>query len=143
MAYSTTQDLLTRITEQTLVQLTDTGGTGIVDETIVASAVADSDSMINSMISPVYQVPLTTVPPVIREISAAMTIYRLHLYRSVEPGVWKDEYERALGFLQSVAEGKIKLEGAVAEPPAAGDLSNSVDFDAKKRKFSRDELKEW
>jgi phage gp36-like protein len=143
MAYSTTQDLLSRITRQTLVQLTDTGGTGNVDETIVQNAVADSDSMINSMISPVYKVPLTTVPPVIKEVSAAMAIYRLHLYRSVDPGVWKDEYERALGFLQSVAEGKAKLEGSVPEPPGSADLSNSVDFDSKKRRFSRDELKEW
>ena len=143
MAYSTTQELLKRVTEKTLVQLTDTNETGIVDEEIVAGAIADSDSMINSMISPVYKVPLATVPPVIRDCSATMSVYRLHLYRSVDPGVWKDEYVRALGFLQSVAEGKAKLEGAVTEPPAADDLSGSVDFESKDRKFSRDELKGW
>jgi len=143
MAYSTTQDLLTRITMQTLVQLTDTGGTGNVNETIVQSAVADSDSMINSMIAPVYQVPLTTAPPVIRELSATMAVYRLHLFRSVDPGIWKDEYERALGFLRSVAEGKAKLEGVAAEPPASASLSDSVDFSSKDRRFSRDDLKEW
>ena len=143
MAYSTTTDLLARITSQTLVQLTDTGGTGNVDDTIVGNAIADSDSMINAMIAPVYQVPLTSVPPVIKEISATMSIYRLHLFRSVDPGVWKDEYERALMFLRSVAEGKAKLEGVVAEPPTSGSLSDSVDFDSQKRSFSRDDLKEW
>ena len=96
MAYSTSQDLLARVTTRTLVQLTDRGGTGNVDEAIVQSAIADSDSMINAMIAPIYQVPLTTVPPVIRELSATMAVYRLHLFRSVDPGVWKDEYERAL-----------------------------------------------
>lgn len=143
MAYSTQQELLKRVTEKTLVQLTDTGGTGIVDEKIVQNAIADSDSMINAMISPVYKVPLETVPPVIRDCSATMSVYRLHLYRSVDPGVWKEEYVRTLYFLQSVGEGKAKLEGAVTEPPAADDLSGTVDFDSKDRKFSRDELKGW
>lgn len=143
MAYSTTTDLLSRVTEKTLVQLTDKGGTGNVDEAIVGSAIADSDSMINAMIAPVYQVPLTNVPPVIKEISATMAIYRLHLFRSVDPGVWKDEYERALSFLRSVAAGKAKLEGVVAAPPTSGSLSDSVDFNSQKRRFSRDDLKEW
>jgi len=143
MAYSTSQDLLARVTTRTLVQLTDTGGTGNVDETIVQSAIADSDSMINAMIAPVYKVPLTTVPPVIREMSATMAVYRLHLFRSVDPGVWKDEYVRALAFLRSVAEGKAKLEGVAAEPPASDSLSDSVDFSSKDRRFSRDDLKSW
>lgn len=143
MAYSTTTDLLARVTARTLVQLTDRGGTGNVDETIVQSAIADSDSMINAMIAPVYQVPLTTAPPVIRELSATMAVYRLHLFRSVDPGVWKDEYERALAFLRLVAEGKAKLEGVAAEPPASGSLSDAVDFSSNDRRFSRDDLKGW
>ena len=143
MAYSTTTDLLARVTAQTLVQLTDRGGTGNVDETIVGSAIADSDSMINAMIAPLYQVPLTSVPPVIKELSATMAVYRLHLFRSIDPGVWKDEYERALTFLRSVAEGKAKLEGVLAAPPTSGSLSDSVDFSSNDRSFSRDDLKEW
>lgn len=143
MAYSTTTDLLARVTARTLVQLTDRGGTGNVDETIVQSAIADSDSMINAMIAPVYQVPLTTAPPVIRELSATMAVYRLHLFRSVDPGVWKDEYERALAFLRLVAEGKAKLEGVAAEPPTSGSLSDAVDFSSNDRRFSRDDLKGW
>jgi phage gp36-like protein len=143
MAYSTTQDLLNRINEETLLQLADTDDDGVADEAIVQSAIADADSLINSMISPVYQVPLTSVPRVIRELSAAMAIYRLHLFRSADPGVWKDEYALALEFLQSVAAGKAALEGLVPEPPASADLSGTADFKAKERGFSRDELKEW
>lgn len=143
MAYSTTTDMLTRVTVQTLVQLTDQGGTGNVDETIVQSAIADSDSMINAMIAPVYQVPLTTVPLVIREMSLTMAVYRLHLFRSVDPGVWKGEHDRALDFLRSVADGKAKLEGVAAKPPTSDSLSGSVDFNSQKRRFSRDDLKEW
>ncbi len=143
MAYSTTQDIKDRINEDTLIQLTDTSSSGVLDEALVQSAIADADSIINSMISPVYQVPLANVPRVIKEHSAIIAIFKLHLFRSVEPGVWKDAYLRALEFLQSVAGGKAKLEGATSEPPTADDISNNVGFESNERKFSRDDMKDW
>lgn len=143
MAYSTTQDIKDRINEATLIQLTDTSSSGVVDESLVQTAIADADSVINSMISPVYQVPLASVPRVMKEHSAIIAIFKLHLFRSVDPGVWKDAYLRALEFLQSIASGKAKLEGATSEPPSADDISDNVGFESSERKFSRDELKEW
>ncbi|GMT42823.1 MAG: hypothetical protein IEMM0002_1234 [bacterium] len=143
MAYSTTQDVKDRISEDTLVQLTDTTNSGQVDDTLVQSAIADADSLIDSLISPVYQVPLSSVPRIIKERSAIIAIFKLHLFRSVNPGVWKDAYLGALEFLQSVAAGKATLEGSAPEPPATSDLSSNVDFESSDRKFSRDELKEW
>jgi len=143
MAYSTKQDLLNRISQDTLIQLTDTTGSGSVDDVVLQNAIDDADSLINSMVSPVYRVPLASVPRVVRELSATMAIYRLHLFRSADPGVWKDEYARALSFLQSVAEGGATLEGSVPEPPPSADLSDSTDFNSGGRAFSRDSLKEW
>lgn len=143
MAYSTESDLLKRITQATLVQLTDTTDSGLVDSTVVDSAITDADALIDSMVSPVYQVPLANVPPVIRDHSATIAIYSLHLYRSVDPSVWKNAYDDAIEFLRSVAEGRATLEGTVPEPPSSANASDAASFTAEDRKFSRTKLKEW
>ncbi len=143
MAYSTQSDLLSRISEATLIQLTDTTGSGQVDSSIIGSAIADADALINCMISPVYKVPLTEVPQIIRDNSATVAIYKLHLFRSVDPGVWKDAYGAALDFLKSIAEGGAALEGNTPEPPASSNITDASSFNAEERRFSRTDLKEW
>lgn len=143
MAYSTESDILERIEEATLVQLTDRSGNGEVDSAVVSSAIEDADALINSLISPLYQVPLASVPRVIREHSANIAIYRLHLFRSVDPGVWKDAFKSTLEFLQMVAERRAALEGVVPKPDVSETLSRSIGFSSEERKFSREKLREW
>jgi len=143
MAYSTESDLLNRIEEATLIQLTDRTGSGQVDSALVTTAIEDADAIINGIISSVYQVPLTNVPRVIRELSSTIAVYRLHLFRSVDSGVWKDAYKGAISFLDLVAERKATLEGVVAKPSTAGSQANSVEFISEDRKFSRSKLSEW
>lgn len=143
MAYSNQSDLLERINEDTLVQLTDTTASGQVDPALLNSSIADADALINSLVSPVYQVPLTVVPRVIRDHSATIAIFKLHLFRSIDPGVWKEAYAGSLAFLQAVAEGKIQLEGISTEPSPSANLSNALSFESEPRKFSRTKLKDW
>jgi phage gp36-like protein len=143
MAYSTESDILNRIEEATLVQLTDRTGSGQVDSALVGSAIEDADALINGIISTVYQVPIANVPRVVRELSATIAVYRLHLYRSADSGVWKDAYKGAMGFLGLVATRKATLEGVVAKPGTAGSQSDSTLFSSEERKFSRSKLSEW
>lgn len=143
MAYLNQSDLVEKISEATLIQLTDTTASGQIDSALVDSAIADAGALVDSMISPVYKVPLETVPRVIVGHAATIAIYKLHLFRSVDPGVWKDEYVRTLAFLQSVVEGKATLEGALPEPAPADDLSKNLYFESQERKFSRSKLKDW
>jgi phage gp36-like protein len=143
MPYSTVTDLLSRVNEATLVQLTDTANTGAVDAALAQNAIADADALINSLIAPVYQVPLASVPRVITDHSASIAVYKLHLFRSVDPGVWKDAYQNAVAFLHAVAEGKVTLEGNTVEPPPSANLSNALEFTAEPRNFSRTKLKGW
>ena len=143
MAYSTESDLLNRIEEATLIQLTDRTGSGQVDSALIGSAIEDADALINGIISSVYQVPLASVPRVVRELSATIAVYRLHLYRSVDSGVWREAYKGAMSFLDLVAERKATLEGVLAKPDTAGSQSDSVLFTSEDRKFSRSKLSEW
>lgn len=143
MAYSTQSDILERLDQVTLVQLTDRNGTGQADASLVANAIAGADALIDSLVSPVYRVPLSSVPPVIREHSATIAVYRLHLYRSIDPGVWKDAYAKAVEFLQLVAERKATLEGVSPAPAESDSISRSSEFSSAERKFSRETLKEW
>jgi len=143
MPYSTQADILDRIDQATLIQLTDRNNTGAVDSVIVNNAIEDADALINSLVSPIYLVPFTTVPRVIREHSATIAIYRIHLFRSVDPSVWRDAYNSSITFLQMVAERKASLEGVEAKPDISGNLSSTVSFQASDRKFSRNKLTEW
>ncbi|MBI5178820.1 MAG: DUF1320 domain-containing protein [Nitrospinae bacterium] len=143
MPYSTIADLLNRVSEATLVQLTDTANTGAVDAALAQSAIADADALIDGVIAPVYQVPLAAVPRVITDHSAAIAIYKLHLFRSVDPGVWKDAYRNAMDFLHAVAERRAALEGNTVEPPPSANLENTLSYTSEPRNFSRTKLKEW
>ena len=143
MPYSNMNDLLNRISEPTLIQLADTANTGAANTALVQSAIADADALIDSMVSPKYLVPLSPVPHVITSHSAAIAIYKLHLFRSVDPGVWKDAYQHAVDFLKLVAEGKCPLEGSTLEPTQSANLTNALSFSAEPRNFSRTLLKDW
>ena len=137
MAYSTTADLLERISEASLVQLTDAANTGAVNQTVAQNAVNAADGIIDALISPVYRVPLADVPRAVRDASATIAIYRLHLYRSVDPGVWKEAFAASMAFLGAVAEKKATLEGTLPEPPVSADLSGALSYTAEPRAFSR------
>jgi len=143
MAYSTEADLKDRVDEALLIQLTDRSGTGVVDSALVTTAIEDADALINGFISPVYQVPLSPVPRIVREYSAAIAIYRLHLYRSIDAPAWKEAYTMAISFFSLVAERKVALEGVVDKPSPSGVLSQSVGFSSEERTFSRTKLSEW
>lgn len=141
MAYSTLDDLKNKIDEAALIQLTDTADSGTVDAAKTARAIRDADALIDSYVGKVYKVPMNPVPHIITGVSAALAVSNLHLFRSVDSPVWNGAREKALSFLREVAEGKAALEGAVAEPQAAGGASATAYFTAQDRRFSRDLLR--
>lgn len=141
MAYSTLDDLKNKIDEAALIQLTDTAGSGAVDAARAERAIRDADALIDSYVGKVYKVPMNPVPHIVTDVSAALAVFNLHMFRSVDSPVWNGAREKALSFLREVAEGKAALEGAVAEPQAADDTAGAAYFDAQDRRFSRGLLK--
>lgn len=110
MAYSTLSDIRQRIGERELIELTDDDGSGLVDEDVAASAIADADEEIDSYVGSRYAVPITPVPGILRKFSADIAIYNLHSRRDDSiPEIRKARYENAVKFLTAVASGKISL----------------------------------
>lgn len=111
MAYSTQTDLEEQISQAELIQLTDDAGSGSVDTSAVARAVADADAEIDSYCGGRYTMPFSPVPVIIRKFSVDMAIYNLFSRRSVlkVPEERQKRYDNAIRFFRDLAKGLISL----------------------------------
>ncbi len=141
MPYCTLDDLKKKIDDARLIELTDTVNNPptTIDTARIVQAIQDADAFIDSHAAGKYNVPMTPVPHVVRDCSATLTVYFLHLFRSLEPEVWRNRYEDATKWLAKVANGQVQLDGVIQEPDPSGD--NVASFTADERVFSRDTLK--
>lgn len=112
MTYATQQDLIDRFGAGMLLGLTDraTPPTGLIDATVVAKALADTDAVVNGYIRARYIVPLAAVPPQIADIAAAIAIWKLHTFKPDEKIA--EDYRDALKALREISAGVITLEVA-------------------------------
>jgi len=139
MAYSTKDDVLDQLDEETLIQLTDDDNAGLVDNDKVTRAIADADATVDAYCQGRYTVPLDPVPNKIRQVSVDIAIYNLYSRRDdTAPETRKDRHKEAIRFLEKVADGKIDLGTATPAPETTG---NAADIDYNERIFSRDKLK--
>src|SRR3989304_6022294 len=117
MAYCTHADLLQRLSEQDLIDLTDKTGTGELDSDAEARAIADADAEIDSYCGSNYTVPFSPVPAMIRKISVDIAIYDLYGLNPTQklPDDIKARYEKAIRFLKDVGNGRGTFAGG---PPA-------------------------
>lgn len=138
MAYCTLADLLERIPEETIIQLTDDTDSGLVDQSKVDAAIARADEEINAWCGSRYLVPFASVPAVVPGLSADMAIYFLY-GRTVDevPEARKDGYKNAVRLLEKIASGQISL--GVAAVPETSQLT--AEFSGNERIFSRDKLR--
>lgn len=138
MAYSTKADIQKEISDEELIGLTDDAGTGAIVDAPITAAIAKADALIDSYVGAVAEVPLTTVPDVIKEHSKTIAIYFLYSRRSVAPEIRKDNYDDAIQHLKDIAAGK-----AVLPPTTAADVTTGAEasFTSATRRFTRDKMK--
>jgi len=132
-------DLLTdRYGERMLLQLTDRDepATGLVDSDVVDRALADTDAVIDGYISARYKMPLAETPPLLADLAAAITIYKLHRY-APDPKIEQD-YKDALASLERISKGVIRLPVEGVEPTGSG--SAGVQTTDRDRPFTQDNL---
>ncbi len=138
MAYSAQTDILEQLPEIDLIGLTDDEAAGVVDESVVARAIADADATIDSYLQTRYSVPLSPVPDKVRLISVDLAIYNVFSRRSLDPPeVRKDRKKDAMAWLKMVAEGKISLGSDEISPANA---ANDVQITDDNRIFSRTKM---
>lgn len=117
--YCTQQDLVDRFTESELIQLTDTTGSGAIDATAVARAIADAEGEIDTYLAKAVSLPLSPVPAIVAAAACDMARYRLYRDQLTEPVTQR--YKDAIRLLSAIARGDIRLgaEAVTANPSSA------------------------
>ena len=122
MAYSTQTDLEEQISQADLIELTDDAGSGSVDTSALARAIADADAEIDSYCGSRYTMPFSPVPVIIRKCSVDMAIYHLLSRRAIDklPEERLKRYDNAIRFLRDVSRGLISLGADAPGEPSDG-----------------------
>lgn len=137
MPYSLKANLLTEISKDELIGLTDDENAGIINEVRVTAAIAKADGIIDSYCGQVETVPFTTVPDVIKQHSITIAIYFLYSRRSVAPEIRKENYKDAISHLKDISNGKASLP-PITEDDVSGEPQTSRTEDDKT--FTKDKM---
>ncbi len=135
MAYCTQADILERLPQDILVQLTDDDDTGQVDAPVVQRAIADADAEIDGYVGTRHQVPLSPVPDLLRKLSVEIAIYHLYSRRRGAPDEWRQRYDDAIRLLRDLAAGKISLG---VYDPQGSPAGSPAQVESQPRRFRRD-----
>ncbi len=120
-----------------LIQLTDTTGTGIIDESKVKAAIADASNIIDGYLGGRYNLPLANSPAVLVRLCANMARY--NLYDNAVSEVVERNNKAALDFLHNVGTGKIKL-GLTSDSQEL-ESDQVIQIDSDETVFNRDRSK--
>lgn len=135
--YCTLEDMVNRFGLEELIQLTDSSGTGIIDNDEVNAAVDDASNLIDGYLGGRYTLPLTSVPSVLIRICA--NIARYNLYDSNVSEVVERNYKDALTFLDAVGKGTLKL--GLAADDSQPESEQLIEIESQESVFKRDDSK--
>ncbi|WP_051361128.1 gp436 family protein [Desulfuromonas sp. TF] len=138
--YTTLAALLERIPEEALIQLTDDGGLGTIDQDKVDAAIARAAQEIDAWCGARYQVPFDPAPSIVPGLAADLAIYYLY-GRTVDeiPESRKDAHKNAVRLLEKIALGQVSL--GVDPAPAATTSAGAAIVSGADRQFTRDKLR--
>ena len=129
MSYAAKANMIARFSEAEVIALTDRANIGVVDDTVLAGALAEADAEIDPYLAPRHVLPLASVPRILTGFACDIARYRLCGSGGVtETDEIRNRYKDAIKFLESVASGKIGLgldaANNIAKP------ANTVQFSA-------------
>jgi len=140
MAYCDQDDILKLIKEAEVAELTfdDPSGDAEVDDDMVTEAIAKADAWIDTKLAKRYSVPLSPVPVIVKNASAAIAVWYLRGRR--QDGIddtTQEIYESYEKLFNSISSGKDDLPG-VEEASDAEAGTSSVTGNI--RAFTRETL---
>lgn len=109
MAYSVQADLEKLLNPSVLVQLTDDDGDGLADTATITEAIAEADAEIDGYLGARYTIPVSPVPPLLRQLSVAVSAWRLYSRRSLSNDRRRQDYDDAVAKLKALATGTMVL----------------------------------
>lgn len=116
MAYATLQDMMTRFSEQEILEVTTPPGEafGQIDQVKVQVALDDATDEMDGYLRRRYQTPVPVVPPKMVSVCCALARFNLCETGYVIAGEKViDAHKAALSWLRGVSSGSIILEGEV------------------------------
>lgn len=130
--------MIARFGEAEVIALTDRANLGVVDDTVLAGALAEADAEIDPYLAPCLVLPLSSVPKILSGFACDIARYRLCGSGVTETEEVRKRYEDAIKFLVKVSRGEISLGlDAVGATPAA---HGSVQISAPARVINSDSL---
>ncbi|MEM5790028.1 MAG: DUF1320 domain-containing protein [Syntrophobacteraceae bacterium] len=144
MPYCTLEDILGRIEETTVVQLTDDEGLGSINTERVNAAIADADQEIDGYAGTRYAVPMNPAPPILRRLSIEIAIHNLFGRRSrKEPEDRTERYKGAVDLLKQIAAGRFSL--GPCDPDGNPPASDAPQMAAEnpERNFTRSSMRDF
>jgi len=140
MSYAVLADLVARVGDTELRQIADRDRDLIPDQDVIDAAIADADNLINGYVGTRYQVPLASVPDLVRTWSVSIARYILH--RNGAPDHVAQDYKDAISGLKDVAGGRLALPIASGgTPPAAN--TGQVNSAHPAEVFTPERLRGW
>lgn len=144
MAYCALADLLKRMTEEALMQLTDKEGTGSVNSERLEEAILSADALIDGHLGDRgVTLPLSPVPVLIKQLSVDLTIWTLFSNRIGEevPESVKDKYANAIKLLGKMQSGSLGWGTGSTAPNAPEEFQ--TDVDEEDQVFTKDVLDQY
>ncbi len=118
MTYAAAADLVDRAGIDELLATADRDGDGGIDDAVIAAALASADDDINAYLATRYQIPLSTVPTIVRGWAVSIARYRLHRYGAPDHVV--RDYKDALQAVRDAGAGRLAIPDAAGLTPASG-----------------------
>ncbi|MFB0515166.1 MAG: gp436 family protein [Candidatus Neomarinimicrobiota bacterium] len=140
MSYCTKADIQKRVSDQALIQLTTEDAQATEpDDDVITEAIEAADGEIDSYAVRQFTVPLSPVPPRIKDISRDIAIYNLYARRPhmETPEIIKDRYRSAVKWLEKLAEGKVS-PGELPEPEESEHVGGQIS--QNERVFTRETM---
>lgn len=140
--YLSADDYVDRFGREETIRITDEAKTGTIDAARLGSAISDATQEAEGYLAAAYDLPLSEVPPILRNIVADLARERLHRTRPTD--AVKAAADRARTMLRDLSAGRMKLNltaGAEA-PQRASSLAVWADSNPP-RVFNSDKMAGW
>jgi phage gp36-like protein len=139
MSYATRQEIIDRYGSAALIVAADRDGDGLEDAGVVDKALVDAGELMDSYIGAKYQLPLATVPAVLKPVCVDLAFYRLCQGAAALTEEITRRHEQAVSWLRDLARGVVTLGEQPAPPSSGGGIAVS----GPARTFTRKTLEGW
>lgn len=141
MPYATQTDMIDRFGETEVLALADRDQDGVIDASVVATAIERAGDEIDGYLLGRYGLPLASVPRLLTSICCDIARYRLCGAEVQETEPIRARYKDAVRMLENVRDGKLSLGLDPAQQPVG--TGNTVGIVNGQRTFSRESLKDY